>query len=273
MVSLSAQRDYGYSLGDFVEHAVSLEGASQTELNTSALPQPGPVNDWLILRGADLKHQPINGEDRPIIHLTYQVFKGVQRSENVVIPPLALHMTGTAGEAVEVPAWSFTLNPVIPTELQNEEVEIRPALMPEALDTTPVWHRIRAWTVLMALGATLWGTRIYLLSTRFRPFEEACRLMAAHRRPLDSDPLKHSCRVLHQAMNQTWGGTLFLEDVERFCSLHPEFSPLHDRIIAFFGYSQALFFGVESPISTEPLSLSWLTDLGRRCAAAERSNP
>ena len=269
MATLSASRDYGYTIGDIIEHTITVEAG----INPTALPQPGPLNDWLTLRAAEWGTQLIDGREHPAIHLSYQVFKGVQKPESVTIPALPLHMTGSAGDPMETPFWSFTLIPVIPPDLQNEDIDIRAPLAPEPPTLTAVWPRIRLWTCLLALGTALWGIRAYRLNTRVRPFAQACHLMAAHRIPIDANPLEHHTRLLHRALDQTWGETLFLEDVDGLCTLRPEFSHLRNRLIEFFGHSQRLFFDTRPSFETESVTLNWLTDLGRRCAAAERSNP
>jgi mxaA protein len=269
-VRLAAPRDYGYVMGDVIEHALSLDVADTYPLDTAALPQPGALNEWLAIRDLRWEAHHAGSRNRYRIQIAYQIFKGVRAPETVVIPPLPLRLIGPSPREIQSPAWPFTLVPVIPPELPNEQIEVRAPLPPETLSTAQAWRGLMTWSGVAALALALLGLRMFLKSRRSRPFAQACRRMDKTRHNANPETLLHSARLLHRAFDQTFGETLFAGDIERFCLAHPTFAPLQDQLVKFFALSQTLFFETGVPLGDIDPPGHWLADLGRRCAIAER---
>lgn len=273
-VSLRTARDFGYLLGDSIDHALSIELDQGQTLDTSSLPQPGPVNDWLIIRGSRWTVSQAGSRATWLIHVDYQVFKGVREPEQVPMPPLSLRLVGQPPREIRTPAWSFTLVPLIPPGIADEQIEPREPAPPSPAATSAPARRLRYW--LTGAGAVLGliGLRRWLRKRRPRPFAAAARqLRSALAGPPDAATLQAGLRALHRAFDQTFGETLFAGQIQRFCRHHPSFAPLQDRLAAFFTLSQLLFFEPGRSSAVDPATRDWLNDLARRCAAAERQAP
>lgn len=270
-ISLAAPRDFGYALGDLIDHTVSIELPDGARLDPGALPQPGPVNEWLNLRDSRWDIASSNGHERLRLHLVYQVFKGVRTPEETVIPPLTLRLTGNPPRELHTPAWPFTLAPVIPPDLADADVELREPAEAETVPTAPLFRQLLLWLTGASGAGLLFGLRRLLRNRRTRPFATAARQMqAALSGRYDAEALRDACKILHRAFDHTFGETLFAGQIERFCAAHPVFTPLEDRLSAFFVLSRHLFFDPDQSGAADPTSRDWLADLSRRCAAAER---
>ena len=270
-ITLTAPRDYGYVLGDVIEHTLSLDLPDGSELDPASLPAPGPVNDWLSIRASRLETLATDGGARQQVHISYQIFQGVRQPETVSIPPVTLQLSGQPPRELHSPAWPFTLTPVIPPDIKDEEIELRDPLPPVPAPTAAAWRVLGYWLAGLAGVTGLFALRQYLRRRRQRPFAAAARqLAAALAGRLDENALGDGLRILHRAFDHTFGETLFVGQIERFCAEHPAFAPLQDRLAAFFALSQSHFFAPGSAGVTDPATRAWLLDLGRRCATAER---
>ena len=270
-IELAAPRDYGYVMGDLIEHTVTVSVPESYRLETAFLPRPGALDEWLDVRSADWAAERGNGEARYRIRLVYQLFKGVRGPETAVVPALPLRFVGAEPLEVKTPAWEFTVTPLIPPQLPDENVAIRDLLPPEPIATAPHWHRFwiyLAGTVAFA-GWLAWrrlgGTR------RARPFARAQReLKQLLRGPASSETYRAAATLLHRAFDETAGGALFAGQVERFCESRPGFAELREELTGFFAVSERLFFTVpEAPLPAD-YPIGRLERLCRRCAAVER---
>ena len=271
-IDLEAPRDYAYVIGDRIEQTLTLHARDGRDLDPGSLPAPGPLNDWLTIRDSWLETDAgPAGIQR--VHLTYQVFKGVRIPESVTIPPLTLRLQGgDRPEDIAAPAWSFTLAPVIPPDITDEQVELRDPVPPLPVDAGPLTRRLLAWLGAAAFFALLIGLRAFLIRCKTRPFAEAGReLRHALRGSVDETALRESARALHRAFDRTFGQTLFAAEIDRFCALHQAFAPHRERMEGFFVWSRELFFdtGMPAEFVTAEARQS-LLELVSRCEAAER---
>jgi mxaA protein len=271
-IDLEAPRDYAYVIGDRIEQTLSLHLRDGRHLDPTSLPVPGPLNEWLTLR--DSRLEPDQGQaELQRVHLTYQVFKGVRTPESVTIPPLALRLQGGgATEEIRAPAWSFTLAPVIPPDVTDEQVELRDPAPPLPVDAAPLTRQLMGWLAAATLVALLIGLRAFLIRRKTRPFAEAAReVRQALKGKVDDAALRQAARALHRAFDHTFGQTLFAAEIERFCARHHAFAPQRERMERFFVWSRRLFFetdGAEGPMAPE--ARQSLLELVSRCEAAER---
>jgi len=267
-IRLDAPRDYAYVIGDRIEHTLTIRLAAGESLDLTTLPPPGPINDWLMLRESHWEPAPEGQAFR--LYLTYQIFKGVRAPEQVTVPPLVLRLQGSDSKPVATPAWSFTLAPVIPPDATDETLILRDPQPPMPVDSRDLTRRLNLSLLAAASVTLLWALRNFLRRRKTRPFARArwelrSGLTIGH----DQESLRRAARSLHRAFDQTFGETLFPGQIERFCQANPTFAPLHKELVAFFQWSQNLFFDPE--IATiEPRTHHWLMDIASRFAAAER---
>ena len=270
-VTLNAARDYGYVLGDLIELTLSVELHPGQQLDTASLPQPGPINDWLSLREQHWAIRPAGGRDIGELQLTYQVFKGVRAPELMSVPPLTLNLAGSPPVTLQTPSWSFTLSPVIPPDISDEQLQLLDPIPPKPADTAPLQRRFLQWLSAFGAVVALLCLRHVLRRRKARPFAEAQRTV---RRLLagGNDPatVRAAARALHRALDLTFGETLFASQLERYCLTHATFAPLQPELARFFDGSQALFFDPDSADSNETWRSLNLPALSKACAAAER---
>jgi mxaA protein len=272
-VELAAPRDFGYVMGDLIEHRISVSVPEGYALETEFLPRPGAVADWLDIRGIEWERSGTGYR----LRVTYQVLKGVKDPERLAIPPLPIRFRGADTLEAEAPGWEFVLSPIIPPKLPDEQVTVRAGFPPP---TPPIAaHRLR----LAAFAAGALAVALHLaghygfppFSIRSgRPFartrNELKRL--AKKRP-DPEVYRHALRAMHRALDETAGRTLLATHLDGFLQIRPAFVELRGDLERFFGLSQRVFFAApHQPVPAE-YPLGWLETLCRRCAMAERKTP
>lgn len=270
-VALAAPRNFGYTLGDIVEQVLAVTVPETYTLETGFLPKPGALDEALEVRGADWEVDKHDGEAVYRIRIAYQVFKGARAAETVAIPALPLHFQGSPPMAARIPEWEFTVNPLIPPEMADEQVAIKDELPPAPISTSP--HLFRLLACLAGASAVLgWlAWRRFGRIHRNRPFARAYReLKSQLRGTVSPEAYRAAARLLHRALDETAGHALFAKEVGRFCENRPGFAELREELAGFFVLSQRLFFtSPETPVPPD-YPAGRLADLCRRCASAER---
>ena len=268
-VTLNPSRDYGYVLGDLIPVSINIRLAEGDSLDQDSLPSVGPLNDWLSLRSTQVELVSEGEREITQLRLIYQIFKGVRIPEAVTLPPISVRTRGQSSQSFEIPSWTFTLAPVIPPEMSDDDVQIQPDSPVEPASTVDSVRTLTLWLSATGLTLLLLTLGEWLRRRRTRPFATTSKEMnALLARDRGADALRKSARMFHRALDQTLGETLFAGELERFCSLHPGFSPLQDRLADFFALSQRLFFDPDAG-DFEGETRDWLRDLAKRCAKVE----
>lgn len=271
-LDVSAPRDYGYTMGDLIEHTLSVTVPQPYALEASFLPQPGVLDEWLEVHSVDWQAEPEEGATRYRIHIAYQLFKGVRSVETAAVPALPLRFSGPEPLEIKVPEWPFTVTPLIPPNQPDETVIIRAELPPESLAVEGHWHRLWGCLSGAALLAGGLGWRAWGGSGQPRPFQRARRALKPWLRgPASPESYRAIAKTLHQAFDETAGRTLFAEELDGFCVERPAFADLRDDLAEFFGLSERLFFTApDAPIPVD-YPATRFAELCRRCAVAERA--
>jgi mxaA protein len=255
---------FGYSVGSVIRHQVQIFAPTPWQLDIAQLPAKGPLNEWLEIRDFAYERRREKGGIRYRLQIEYQIFPALQEATILEIPPLPLpFMTSSDRQTVSLPAWSFTVNPLLPPKLSDAQVELRPLWQPQAIDLAPYWQRL-AWIggAWLSLGG-LYAWRSY----RFRqlPFAKALPKIRRAARVLD---LEAAFLAFHQALNETAGQALFAAQLADFLTRRPEFAPLEAELRCFFERSKQLFY--RRPTSFETDWLAELEKLCRDCTKAEK---
>lgn len=269
-VSIAPLRDYGIVMGETLVSEICVATESGYDLETAALPQPGSaINDFLELREARWTQEPQGNETVYRIHLVYQVFKGVRDAETLAVPALPLRFS-RAGQTAETqaPAWNFTLTPIIPPQTADEAVILR-----GDLPAPPVsGHGHTRW--LLACLAGLGGLGVYasarlgLFRRRAPPFVRAARaLKKLGRQTPTAETWRQGARLVHAALNETAGHTVFAGQLPRFLTIQPGYAAMQAELEQFFRLSDRLFF---ADAADYPADYPWarLETLCRQLAAA-----
>lgn len=272
IIQLEARRDFGYTVGSIVEHRILIDLPPGALVDPHVLPSPGPVNDWLDLR--TIRWSMPNDKCLQL-DLAYLILKGVRSPEPTAIPPLtfSIRLADTLTE-LRTPEWPFTLMPIIPPGIADENLAIRGML---SLPHRSVRSEILALTGLLlaaAVCAFLIALRRGLLPL-FAPPQPFTAALREFGRPSPSsnqaDRYAAGLKRIHQAIDETDGSVVFPTALTQFLDRHPAFRPLRAEFEQFFQCSQRHFFAsVERAVAAGE---DWhaLADFCRRCAQAERS--
>jgi len=219
-LSLHAPRSFGYVIGDRIEHRISMTIARSYELEKGFLPGPGSLNDWLELVRIDVQETASLTERHFDLLVTYQLFKGVEAPQTLTIPPLALRINdGDNSIEVSTPAWPFSYGPLVARTAQSGANRIRPPKTPARLSLRPHLWMLAAMTAGILLIALYCAWRYDLLpflQRHPRPFTRACRTLKKLHERTDVQSYRAALRIVHQALNETAGETLFLDRLDRF---------------------------------------------------------
>jgi len=275
-IELHALRDFGYVMGDPIRNDIEIGVAKPFELEADFLPHPGSaISEWLEVRELQWRQEDAGKETIYRIALTYQVFKGVREAEILSVPALPLRFRGADGSfEVQSPAWRFTLMPLISPKTVDENVTLRgplpPTVYPTERPTAVLLGFLAGIAALLVYAAWQLGLppfRAYAAS----PFARAVRaLKRLRRQPPSYETYRQALQLVHGAINETAGYTVFAGRLERFLVEHPEFEGLREPFEAFFTASGRLFFAsLEPDLPTGP-ALARLEELCRKSETAER---
>ncbi|MGR8935960.1 MAG: hypothetical protein ACU837_16505 [Gammaproteobacteria bacterium] len=268
------QRNYGYMLGDVVTVTALIVEDDGYRLDRNSLPQPGALNDWLVLKEVQLHTASAPHDHR--LQLTYQLFKSVRETVTLQIPELPLAFSnGRDVRQQAVPAWTIYYSALIPANLSDSEIVLQPADIPRFLDTR--WQQ-RSLYVLIAVSAILllylvWiYDRLPYVRRYAGPFGKACRaLEKLQRQGGGEDTHRQALHCLHQAVNATAGETVFFTTLETFLQARPAFQAARLPLEKLYRRSEAVFF-TDRPVLTDTAALAEILDACRLCRKIERSS-
>ena len=276
-LTVTTPRQFGYVIGDRIEHRVLLVLRPGFELDPASIPEPGRTGRWLALNEAVLEGKARGGASRHTIRLRYQVVNAAQSVIGAGTPPVSLRILGPEGDLpVVVPAWGFTIGPIVAPEERppGSLPDLRPALPPPPIPTTARTARVVALG-LLATGLLVLAARPYLRGWLGRsapgPFDHACRRVERRMRNRQAPAVYADTLVeIHSAFNATAGRAVFEHDLARFFVEHPRFEPLRAPIRALFAESGRLFYGKGEAPLPDAQDLDRLRALCRACRDVER---
>lgn len=240
-----AERDYGYTLGDEIELQVDIKSPSGYKLKPGFIQQPGPINNWLILKSFRLSDDLDHVDYR--LHLVYQLFKVEKNSIRLQIPPLPINFVkGNRQISLNTPAWSFNYQPLIGGQVTEQQLQIQPAMAPPLLDASPLYPLLIV-LILISLILSAYLAWVYdklpLLRNYSGYFGLACRqLSQLVKQPENNENLQQAMKIFHHALNEYAGSTLFLDQLDDFYQQHPALLPTQKETRLLFESSQRLFF-------------------------------
>jgi len=273
-VEVIPQRDYGIVMGEVLVSEIRVAVAAGFRLETASLPAAGSaVSDFLELREATWQAQQQAGQTVYRIRLDYQVFKGVREAETVEVPALPLRFSrGPETVEAKAPAWQFTLTPLIPARTADEDVAVRGDLPPPEPSASGHWR----WLAACLAGlAGLWAYAAWQLGwlpfrSKAPPFARAASGLKRLRKQPDGERWRQGVKLIHAALDETAGHSLFAGQLPKFLEAHPRYAGLAAELERFFALSDRLFFAGNLEI---PADYPWqrLEKLCRQLAAAGRA--
>jgi mxaA protein len=240
-------RPFGYTVGDVLVRRVVVERGSHATVDPASLPKPGRYGRWFALREATALPDGVR--------LAYQLVNVPLQPEHQNLPSLTLRLIGPDGSAREeaIGPFTVTMSPVGHFGAYDviQASDVRPDLEPRPIETGGRLQRVLACgAALLALAAVQVAPALArrLGWRRAGPFARAW--LALRRVPLRGDDAGARCgalRRLHQALDETAGRTLALDNMERLLQAQPWLAPARQAIHALLADSRAAFFEEATP--------------------------
>ncbi|WP_022948865.1 hypothetical protein [Methylohalobius crimeensis] len=265
-VEMKTPPPFGYRVGSIITHQADLFVPAPWQLDIAQLPASGPIDDWLEIRALTHETHSQNAGIRYRLQIEYQIFPSIKNTASLEIPSFPLPLITPEGkrEASALPAWKFTVNPLIPPKRIDTRAEIRPLWQPQPVDLAPYWRRLASIAVGLLLAGVAWAWYRRRLPWQRPPFTRA---LPQIRRAVRRQQMETALQIFHQALNATAQRALFPAQLADFLRRRPAFAPLKDDLERFFDTSQHFFFGHHSNLN--PARLTELERLCRNCAKAE----
>ena len=257
-------RSFGYTVGDVLERRIEVDPQRDGTVDASSLPHPGRHGRWFALRavlsdpaGVVLRYQIVNSPDQPQL-------------EN--LPSMSFRLHGADGRVRDADIGPFTVG-MAPVALFGPYDSIQAGLMRPDRDPAPIAtdarrRRLMVYGVaLLALIALQFAPRLARpwLARRAAPFTRTWRaLRRAARRGDDVDARRRALKRLHQALDESAGATVALDNLDRLLLAQPHLGAARASIASMLEASRAAFFGQD-----EPPPMGQLLALARQLADLE----
>jgi len=262
-------RPFGYSIGDRVERRVDVWLPPPWSLTRGGLPTPGRQSPWFDLVEITSTREAARDGNHVELRFVYQLLNSPVQPTALSLPRVGLKFEG-GPQPVErdVPPVDVFASPLLPAAAAGGTLDaMREDRKPELI---PVEHFQRRLTVygLVTAAILAWLLVVQQLASRRRagPFVRACReLRKLAGGPSDVTRAETAMRVVHRALDETAGHTVFVDNVDTlFESAHR--APLRGRTLAFLDRSRKRFFAGAG----EAVPLQELRDFAQAWRTLER---
>lgn len=259
-------RTFGYSIGDRIERRVEIRLEAPWTLAQASLPKPGRQNMWFELAEITTQMDDVPTGTRIELRFVYQLMNSPMQPMVLLLPRVGLKFEGgPAPVERDVPPAEVFASPLLPVEAAGSTLDTpRADRKPEPIAVDKYQNRLTAYA-LAAAFVLLWMWIAYLLTQRRRagPFVRACReLRRLAHAPRDPAQSAAAMRVVHRALDETAGHSVFLDNVDALFA-QPRRAPLRERTRAFLAHSRKQFFaGSGEPLPLEEsraLARAWRT--------------
>jgi hypothetical protein len=166
------------------------------------------------------------------------------------------------------PPSTISLMPLIPANLSDSAVPIRPPIRPEPHSMTNHWwiFGTLCTALLVATAFLAWTSGWFgFPGNRSRPFANARRqLRYWPKADSESSEYHQALQAVHRAFNETANETVFATNLERFFESRPQFAPLGGKSRIFFELSRQVFFTRSGKLDPARFPVRWLDELCRQ---------
>jgi mxaA protein len=259
-------RPFGYTVGDVLERTLRVDRTRDGTVDPASLPKPGRVGRWFQLRAVT----PLPDG----VRLAYQIVNTPPQPDRENLPSLRVRVIGPDGRARDADIGPFTVAMAPVAQFGSYDAidadDVRPDLDPPPIDTARRRERVFLYATALAVVMVMQGAPALARRLGWRragPFARALRaLRRLARRGEDAAARNNALRRLHEALDETAGRTLALDNVELLFRAHPWLTPARASVEALLAQSRASFFGEAQPPSpTHLMSVAaQLADLERR---------
>lgn len=272
--AVTLPRDFGYSVGDLIEHRVVLTLNAPYRLDRATLPPAGRLDRWLWFFEPEVDERPLAGAIRYELRLRYQLINlpPPGESRELGTPTIRLGFRDDQGRfSTALNGWRFRV--VGLTDPQRRDLRPdRPP--PPAVPARRAYYGLAGAGLAGALAGLLW---LHLLrpwrQRRQHPFLRAQRELARlAAEPAGPARYRRALAAVQRAFDRSAGYTLFGDRLPRFFAERPALAPLRQPIEHFFAHSRRRLFG--APGSAEPAGPDYTLDaLAGLCRACYERDP
>lgn len=273
-LQIESGRVFGHSIGDLVREEIHFRLKHPDNLQKSALPQPGVLAKGLDLRKIEVHENRLENTTAYTITVEYQLFPALKKTEMLKIPGLPLRIIRDGRILSEsTPETVLSVHPLLPEGTPDNQVRLRAAYAPAPIRLENHWRRLAMLASFVVAGFSYlaWRRGIFPFAWDRSGFASARRQIAKWKNADANSPqYRKALRLVHQALNQTAGETLFASGMERFFRRHPAFEPMREKTRIFFDLSERVFFARTQAQNQNAFSIRWLEQLCREYHAIER---
>jgi len=272
-LSIAAQRNYGYTLGDEIHLRILIKTTRGFRPETAGIAANKRINSWLLLKKAEWSEAPDDFDY--YWDLTYQLFKNVNQSTRLSIPPLPLTFKNRLKNiTLNSPAWSFSYHPLIAAQTPGRQRLVEPAIAPITIDASEKYPLL----VLLIVGIALLMAYIAWIYDKLPGLEHfsgafgpACKSLHKLQREAETETnIRLALQHFHHAINNLAGKTVFADQLHDFFRNHPGFSALQPDTEELFAVSSRYLFSLQKHGNT-PLSLQQIYLLCQQYRKIERA--
>lgn len=246
----------GHTIGDRIERRVDVRLTPPWFLVHASLPTPGRQNAWLELVEATVQTAAATTDTHVELRLVYQLLNSPTQPIVLLLPRVALRFEGgTPPVERELPQAHVFAAPMLPlaaagSTLDTPRADRRPELIPVEM----LQNRLLAYALAAVLLLFIFVARQIAQRRRAGPFVRACReLRRLAHAPPERGQSAAAMRVVHRALDETAGHTVFLDNLETLFA-SPYRAPLRERTSAFLRRSREQFFaGTGAALTLEEL--------------------
>ena len=258
-------------LGDEVAIDYDLPHGFGGQLDLSSLPGVSVINEELSIREMRIDPIPHKGSTEPRLRVVYQIFKSVKTPEALIIPPIHLRYKGDPPQGFDTAPRTLMIEPSIPADSVLEQLDIGAPHPPRPKDTHKGLDHLLQWVLAFSTALCLFFLRHWRHLKRSRPFQAIRRPCArALRRRQRQEGLEIAVRLIHRALNQTYGHTLFEKDLSCFFEENSKFSDMKTSLHHFFQLSDAVFYDPSFDLLDHPEAINQLDSLLKALIESER---
>lgn len=277
---INPSRDAGYVVGDKLERTLILTVKKPYELIEESLPIVGYEHRYrgqvsgIELSAIDVKVEPHADSTTHTLHLVYQVFKSGRVAKPAILRGEIVKLRHTGNKETrqfQFNSYGFRTSPLSVYGEVNLKQEMSPLIKPFTLSKAKEQRMFETAAAVLVLsllvlvyifGAYTWLPRMG------GAFAKAYRKVS--KQPDTEQGLQEAISVVHQALQQVAGHSVFGNGIDRFVSEKPAYAPAQPELERFFSLSRQVFFDPKAAAELGMQPKQWLKQFCRHMRDCER---
>ncbi|MDH3638095.1 MAG: hypothetical protein OES09_06470, partial [Gammaproteobacteria bacterium] len=140
-IDVLTPRNYGYVIGDLIEHEVRVSLESPYRIDAESLPSAGRIDRWVWLHTPEISSHKYATSTVFRIRLIYQLLSAPEQVNQLFIPENALYFSdGEERLPLLIKPWGFTAGPLLKRDPDGiAYTDIQPAIPPPPIPMRGYW--------------------------------------------------------------------------------------------------------------------------------------